>query len=145
MADYIVDEVSADRLKGVDWDADATPPGDLGRDITDAYAKAVSKCKVDLSDSTGGGDTATTDLGSTDSNTGGLGDVGDVDAFKDLLTKQYESTLGLSHEKAQCLADAMGKAIKEGKLDQQDAFGDFFDYLDSCHISLSELSGTPSG
>lgn len=140
MADFIVDEVGADRLQDVDWDSDTPPSGDLGNDVTDAYAEAVSKCDVDLSDEGGGSDT--TDPGSTDDSTGGLGDVGDIDAFKDLLAEQYEATLGLSSEQSRCLADAMGQAIKEGKLDQQDAFGDFFEYLDACDISLSELSGS---
>ena len=146
MADHIVDEVGADRLKGVDWDSDTTPPGKLGSDITDAYAEAFSKCHVSSFGSDGGSNSTDSDsTDSSDSNTGGLGDIGDVDAFKDLLAKQYQSTLGLSEEKATCLADAMGKAVKEGKLDQQDAFGDFFDYLEDCHISLSELRGAPTG
>lgn len=149
MADRIVDEVGADRLKDVDWDSDTTPPGKLGSDITDAYAKAFSKCNVSPSGSDGGSNTTDSDSSDStdgsDSNTGGLGDIGDVGAFKDLLAKQYQSTLGLSEEKATCLADAMGKAIKDGKLDQQDAFGNFFDYLEGCKISLSELTGAPAG
>jgi hypothetical protein len=139
MAEHIVDEVGADRLKDVDFSSSTPQAGKLGNDLATAYANAVSACHVTLGGSSGG---SSTTAGS--GTTGGLPDIGDVDAFKKLMSDQYEATLGISHEKATCLADAMTQAIKDGKSDQLHAFSDFFDYLDLCQISLDQLRGAPT-
>jgi hypothetical protein len=144
VADYVIDKVGADRLKGVDFKADDPPSGSLGDDIVQAEVAAIQKCHVNPSPGTtaGGSDTGGTSGGVA---TGGIGSIGDIESFKKILTDQYESTLGLSHDKASCLANAMGEAVESGKLNQQDAFGDFFDYLDKCGISLDEISGANNG
>lgn len=133
LADRIVDQVGADRLDDVDFDSSAAPPGDVGDDFLEAYGDAVRECDVNP---VGADETE----GSTDSEVS-IPDIGDLDSFRELLAEQYEETLGLPRDKAECLADAMGEAVSEGQLDQQDAFGDFFDYLDSCDISLDEITG----
>ena len=143
LADHIVDQVGSDRLKGVDFDAETAPTGDVGTDFVEAYADAVRECDVNPDGSSS--DTDDGDDGSTPGDTDGddtIPDIGDMDSFRDLLADQYEQTLGLPRDKAECLADAMGEAVSKGQLDQQDAFGDFFDYLDSCDISLDEITGS---
>ena len=136
LADHIVDQIGSDRLKGVDFDAENAPTGDVGPDFVEAYSDAARECDVNPA---GGTDDGTTP-GGTDSDT--IPDIGDLDSFRDLLADQYEQTLGLPRDKAECLADAMGEAVGKGQLDQQDAFGDFFDYLDSCDIALDEITGS---
>ncbi len=141
LADRIVDQIGSDRLEGVDFDAERAPTGDVGPDFVEAYADAVRECDVNPD----GSSSDATDDGSTSGDTDGddsIPDIGDLDSFRDLLADQYEQTLGLPRDKAECLADAMGEAVSKGQLDQQDAFGDFFDYLDSCEISLDEITGS---
>jgi hypothetical protein len=38
----------------------------------------------------------------------------------------------------------MAQAVKDGKLEQQSAFGDFFEYLDKCGVSLDEITSAGS-
>jgi hypothetical protein len=140
LADHIVDEIGSDRLEGVDFDAENAPTGDVGTDFVEAYADATQECDVNPDGSSGAGDDDGTTPGGTDGDT--IPDIGDLDSFRDLLADQYEQTLGLPRDKAECLADAMGEAVSDGQLDQQDAFGDFFDYLDSCDIALDEITGS---
>ncbi len=135
VADKVVDDVGAGRLK--DFDS-ATPSGDLGADYLDALDKAARECKVTNLGTFGGTTDGSADGGTDDTS---VPDIGDPDSFRDLLADQYEGTLGLPRDKAECLADAMGDAVQQGQLDQQDSFNKFFDYLDACDIALEEITG----
>jgi hypothetical protein len=152
IADEVIDDVGADRLKDVDFDADEVPKGDLGVDIERAYSKAVGTCATGSTDdggaspTTDGGDgadsEATTDGGVADG--GSIADqLGDIshDELKEQLVAQYEA-MGLPHDKADCLGEEMATAMKESGVSSEDAFASFFDFLDKCDVSLSELSGT---
>lgn len=134
VADHIVERVGPERLGGVDFTSDTAPEGEVGSDFVEAYADAVRECDVRAFAVDDGGDGGDPDPGVT------IPDVGDLDSFRDQLADQYEQMLGLTREKADCLADAMGEAVSKGELDEQDAFGDFFEYLERCDISFSELT-----
>jgi hypothetical protein len=106
--------------------------------------KAIATCDIELGaadggddDTTDGGDTTGTDSPSTDVTLSG----DQLAQFRTLLTEQYRSNLGLSEEKASCLANTMADAIEEGELDESQSFDAFFEYLDACGISVSELGG----
>ena len=139
IGEHIVDEIGAARLQDVDFDAEEAP-ADLEDDFNSAFEDAIGAC--DLSPS---------DLGSADGGDDGgdegddaSGDVGfdDPEQFAALLTESYQSTLGLPEDKAACLAEQMVDAVASGELSEDQAFGEFFQYLDSCQISLEELNPT---
>ena len=80
--------------------------------------------------------------GGGDDDGGGFTDAGALpDNFEDIIADTYVTSLGLDRDKAECLADKIGEAIREGLLDQEDAFTEVFDYLEECDISMEELSG----
>jgi len=82
------------------------------------------------------------DGGDSSSLTDGLTDTGDLPAdFGDILADTYEESLGLSREKAECLADALSADIESGELDEAEAMSAFMDYLSDCDISLEEIGG----
>lgn len=71
---------------------------------------------------------------------GGLTDSAELPPnFEDLLADTYEDTLGLSRDKAECLAKKLTEAIEDGSLDQEQVTTDFLDYLSDCDISLEEI------
>ncbi|MEO7570952.1 MAG: DUF2510 domain-containing protein [Acidimicrobiales bacterium] len=74
--------------------------------------------------------------------TDGLTDAGELPAdFEDILADTYEESLGLSREKAECLAGSLSEDIKSGELDEEEAVGAFMEYLSDCDISLEEIGG----
>jgi hypothetical protein len=139
----LIDKVGADKLKGVDFTAD-TPPEAIADELNKAFVDAIPTCDIDLSGTTDTTDKDASDEGSSDSSddtTDTSIDPAELDSFKDMLATQYEQTLGLSKEKATCLAGVMAEAVQSGKLSEQDSFNEFFQYLDGCNISISELGG----
>jgi hypothetical protein len=144
IGEHIVDEIGAARLQDVDFDAEEAP-ADLEDDFNSAFEDAIGACDLspsDLGSAGDGGDEGDGDGG--DEGDGASGDVGfdDPEQFAALLTESYESTLGLPEDKAACLAEQMVDAVASGELSEDQAFGEFFQYLDSCQISLEELNPT---
>lgn len=69
-------------------------------------------------------------------------DPGDLpDDYEEILADTYETQLGLSREKAECLAGKLVSAIEDGMLDQDEAMSEVFDYLSDCDISMEEIGG----
>jgi hypothetical protein len=143
IAKVIVDDVGLSRVKDVDFDAESPPKGDLGKQLALAYGKGTSQCATRDGSSTGGG---SIDVGGatsgTDSAAEQLGALSESD-LKRQLSDQYKG-MGLSEEKADCLGGKMAEALKKGQDLGDKAFGEFFDYLDECHVSLDELGGSTS-
>lgn len=82
------------------------------------------------------------DGGDSGGQTDGLTDTGELPAdFEDILADTYEETLGLSREKAECLAGSLSEDIQSGALDEEEAMGAFMEYLSDCDISLEEIGG----
>ena len=61
--------------------------------------------------------------------------------FEDQIADAYETSLGLSREKAECLAGKISEAVQSGDLDQEQAMSEIFEYLSDCDIDMSELGG----
>jgi hypothetical protein len=149
IADKVIDDVGADRLADVDFDADEVPGGDVGADLERAYVSALGSCSSDGSSADDGSTGSTrdssdtsdgeraTDGGSIADQLGGLSHG----QLKEQLVSQYEA-MGLTHEKADCLAEEMATALEKDGTGSNDVFSDFFDYLDDCDVSLDELGGT---
>lgn len=145
-AGVVIDEIGADRLEGVDFDAEEPPPG-LEDDFGAAMLKAVQHCNIDMmGGNIGGGDTTTTEAsperttttaGTTPTSTGGSTDL--PADFEKLLADTYESTFGLSRPQAECLAGKLSDSIKSGELSENQAASAVFDYLADCDISLDEF------
>jgi hypothetical protein len=129
LADELIKAVGADKLEGVDFTADE-PPAAIADELNDAFVAAIPTCDIDLGASDDDDDDDTDDDG-TVASTGGATNTTlspeQVDEFRDLL--------------AGCLADTMADAIEAGELDEDDSFDQFFEYLDSCDISVSDLGG----
>jgi hypothetical protein len=140
LAGELIDEVGADKLKDVDFSADE-PPKAIADELNDAFVAAIPTCKIDLSDDDG---TDATPGASTGGSTATTLNADQLDQFRDMLSQQYKDNLGLSDEKANCLANTMADAIERGELDENQSFESFFQYLTACDISVSELGG-PAG
>jgi hypothetical protein len=147
LAGELIDEVGADKLERVDFTAEA-PPEDIADEINDAFVAAIPTCDIELGGSADERDEG--DTGSPDDTEPGDGSAdstlspGQLDEFRDLLATQYRDNLGLSEEKSDCLADTMADAIESGELDENQSFDAFFQYLETCDISVSELGGPQS-
>jgi hypothetical protein len=128
IAKVIVDDVGLDRVSDIDFEADEPPKGDLGVDLGRAYQRGLDRC---VSGGAPGGDS---------SPGAQLGDLSERE-LEEQLSSQYTS-MGLDADKAECLGGKMAKALKDGDGVGNQAFGDFFDYLDECDVTLDELSGT---
>ena len=75
---------------------------------------------------------------------GGDSSTDDIDLggdFEDQIADAYESSLGLSREKAECLAGKISDAVRSGQLDQEEAMSEIFEYLSDCDIDMSEIGG----
>lgn len=73
---------------------------------------------------------------------GGITDAGALpDNFEEIIADTYVTTFGLSRDKAECLAEKIGSAIRDGLLDEEEAFSEVFDYLSDCDITMEEISG----
>jgi hypothetical protein len=150
LAGKVIDHVGADKLKDVDFSA-SNPPEAIADELNDAFVAAIPACDIKLGDNGAEGPGKDDDpSGSSDSDDSGAAPGTDltpeqVAQFRDLLAKQYRETLGLSDEKADCLAGTMADAIKRGELDQNQSFDAFFQYLTTCDISVSELNGPDAG
>jgi hypothetical protein len=141
LAGELIDEMGADKLKDVDFSAE-DPPAAIADDLNDAFVAAIPKCKIDLNDGTTGTTSADgSDAGSTDGATATSLSKEEIGQFRDMLADQYRDNLGLSEEKADCLANTMADAIGRGELDENQSFESFFQYLSDCDISVSELGG----
>ncbi len=68
-------------------------------------------------------------------------DVEIPDDIEEQIADAYESSLGLSREKAECLADKISGAVQSGELDQEEAMSEIFGYLSDCDIDMSEIGG----
>ncbi len=60
--------------------------------------------------------------------------------FDEMLSEAYEG-MGLSPEKASCLADRISEAVSSGELSEDDAFSGFFGFFEDCDIDPSEITG----
>lgn len=147
LAGELIDKVGAEKLEQVDFTAEA-PPEDVADEINDAFVEAIPTCDIELDGSAEEGDEGDTD--SPDATTPGDGSTdstlssAQLDEFRELLSTQYRDNLGLSEEKSDCLADTMADAIQSGELDENQSFDAFFQYLETCDISVSELGGPQS-
>lgn len=82
-----------------------------------------------------------TDMGDMD-DLDDLGDIGDLpEDFEEMLADIYEDMLNLDRPKAECLADRLGAAVRDGGMTEEQAFSDFMDYMSDCNISMEELAG----
>ena len=136
IGDHIVDEIGAARLQDVDFSAPEAP-ADLEDDFNEAFNDAIGVCDLDPSDlGRGGGDEGASGDDETRST------LLSSSEFRQSLAETWQSTLGLSEEKATCLADQMASAVERGEHTQDEAYGEFFQYLDPCQISLEELTPT---
>lgn len=63
--------------------------------------------------------------------------------FEDQIADAYETSLGLSREKAECLAGKISEAVESGDLNEEEAMSEIFEYLSDCDIDMSEI-GNPS-
>ncbi len=61
------------------------------------------------------------------------------DDFEEILADTYESSLGLSRDKAECLAGRLSEVIESGEIDESEAVSEIFSYLADCDISASEI------
>ena len=133
-ADVVIDTIGADRLEGVDFSADE-PPADLAEDFSAAFLAAVDECDLDIGGLTDS-DTSTT-VGSDD---GGFTDSSELpDNFEEILADTYESSFGISRDKAECLAGKLATAIEDGSLTESESMSAIFDYLADCDISMEEI------
>lgn len=145
VADFIIDELGEDTLADVDFDADE-PPAEIYDDFFEAMGDGMIDCEVSGFDLDLPDDTDTTDdtADDTTDDTDDLDDLGDIDELpagvREEMASQFEQQLGLSPEKADCLAGRMFDVIESGAIDEEDAMSDFMAYLSDCDISLSELS-----
>ena len=71
----------------------------------------------------------------------GGGDSTLPDNFEDILADTYEESLGLSRDKAECLAGRLAEVIEDGTLNEEQAMSEFMDYLADCDISMEEIGG----
>lgn len=141
---FITDEIGADELADVDFDQPEAPD-DLEEDFNRAFNAAIGECDLDVSDLAPAGDDDASD--DADDSGGGAADnpaVSDPDKLREVLTESYRTTLGIEPGKASCLADRMVEAVASGEIDEDDAYGNFFGYLEDCQISLEELT-PPAG
>jgi hypothetical protein len=141
IGEHIVDEIGASRLQDVDFDAPEAP-ADLEDDFNAAFNAAIAECDLDPEDLSGAADGDAAGGGEGDDEADGEGDISDPEEFAQQLAASYGSTLGISEEKATCLAERMVQAVESGELTQDEAFGEFFQYLEGCQISLEELNPT---
>jgi len=147
VADAVVDDLGAERFKGVDFNADEPPPG-LSEDLFDAAFDSFDKCEIDAADF--GGDTSDTSDSTDDVQPNGTTETTDDDLigggslppdFEEQIAQIYEDSLGLPPDKAACLAGKMADAVSSGDLTQDEAMSDVFSYLSDCDIQLSEITG----
>ena len=138
VGDYVVDEIGASRLKDVNLSSSEAPP-ELEADFQDAVQDAFTECNVSLRDSssTEGTDDALSlgPLQATDSSA--------TDEASQMTEQQYvdyyTSQLGLSQEKAECLAQRSADTVASGETAQDEATAKFYEWLTECNISLEEL------
>ncbi|MDQ2648047.1 MAG: DUF2510 domain-containing protein [Actinomycetota bacterium] len=147
LAGELIDEIGSDRLGDVDFSA-GEPPAEIADELNDAFVQAIPTCDIQLGAIDGGDDSPLGGDGGDDGGDGADGPTTDATLsgdqlaqFRTLLTEQYRNNLGLSEEKASCLANTMADAIEQGELDESQSFDAFFKYLDACGISVSELGG----
>lgn len=146
VADFVVDDLGADRFKGVDFTADE-PPAGLADDLFASAFDSFKRCKVDATDFAGGtsGTSDTTEAtqpnGTTETTDDILGGGSLPPDFEKQIAKVYEDSLGLPPDKAACLAGKIADAVRSGTLNQEQAMSDVFSYLSDCDISLSEVTG----
>lgn len=72
----------------------------------------------------------------------GFTDAGELpEDFEEIIADTYVAQLGLDRDKAECLAGKIGSAIRDGLLNEEEAFSEVFDYLADCDVSMEEISG----
>lgn len=140
LAEELISEMGADKLDGVDFTAEE-PPEELAEELNQAFVQAIPECDIDLSGegNEGGETTGTVDDGRVDGGTEMTIEPGTSDEFRDRLTNQFSDSMGVTDDQAACLANSMADAIEAGELDEEESFNQFFEYLDGCNISVSDL------
>lgn len=137
MASHIVDEIGADRLQDVDFDAEEPPP-EIADELIDASFGAFEECGG-LPDVDEGDDPVVDEEEPSSDDTSDPGAV-DFDAnAEEMLADIYEQSLGLDRDQAECLAGRISEAIDDGSLTEEEAMSEMFGYLSDCDISLEEI------
>jgi hypothetical protein len=129
VAGLVVDEVGEDALQDVDFDAAEAPDEVLNAFMAIGLQTMAEECNIDETTLTGV-------EGTTDDTTGGSDLPAD---FEQNLADLYESTLGLSSDQAECLANKLAEVVEEGTLNEEQAASEFMNYLSDCDISLDDI------
>jgi hypothetical protein len=61
--------------------------------------------------------------------------------FEDQLADVYAESMGIEREKAECLAEKIGEAVRGGELSEEESMSEIFSYFSDCDIDMSEISG----
>jgi hypothetical protein len=141
MANVMVERIGEERIAAIDI-RDA-PPEEDAEELNSAFNAALDECDVEPTNASDGD--ASTDDGPTgdDGNDGStdatIDSPDDLQAFEDLYAEGFKTSYGLTDEEARCLAKKLTDAVRTGEVQENEAFGKFFDYLDQCGIARERI------